>query len=502
MSATDANLTSQNTGTVARTTIATIGVTSGKWYWELTAFGVTTLYAGVCSTQPAVGGYIGDASTGWAYANNGQKINAGSFTSYGSSWTTSDVIGVALDMDAGTVTFYKNNTSQGQAFSGITGTVFPAMSPNGVSGNGFNANFGQRPFSYTPPTGFVALNTQNLPTPTISNGANYFAATTYTGTGATQTISNAVNGVSFQPDLVWAKSRSAAESNRLIDSVRGATLVLYSNLTNAQTTEATGLTAFGSSGFTLGSGSPNTSAVTYVGWQWNAGGSTVTNTNGSISSQVRANTTSGFSVVTYTGTGTAGTIGHGLGVPVVFRIVKARSAVGAWTSYHQSLGTGKVMVLSGTNAVQTLANYWDTTPTSTVMQTGNSSDVNANGTTYVNYCFSEVAGYSKFGSYTGNGSADGPFVFCGFRPRWVMIKRTDTTGDWWLYDTSRSTYNAAIQYLFADTSGAEVTDSGQAIDFLSNGFKLRVATYQPNTSGGTFIYAAFAENPLKYSLGR
>jgi hypothetical protein len=157
-----------------------------------------------------------------------------------------------------------------------------------------------------------------------------------------------------------------------------------------------------------------------------------------------------------------------------------------------SLGTGGAF-----------AGAWNnTTPTSTVFTLGNSTETNASGGTFVAYCFAPVAGYSAFGQYTGNGSADGPFVFCGFRPRWVMIKRTDTTGDWWLYDTSRSTYNAAIQYLFADTSGAEVTDSGQAIDFLSNGFKLRVATYQPNTSGGTFIYAAFAENPLKYSLGR
>jgi len=470
---------------------------SGKWYWE-------TVYTTITNTVLIGIRSYSTSSTDVRYYSNGNKEVGASTTAYGSSWTTNDVIGIAVDRDAGTVTFYKNNTSQGlisiPTNSAQFDITFNTTSPFGSTA--MSVNFGQRPFSYTPPTGFVALNTQNLPTPAISNGANYFAATTYTGTGATQTISNAVNGVSFQPDLVWAKSRSAVESNRLIDSVRGATLVLYSNLTNVETTEATGLTAFGSSGFTLGSGSPNTSAVTYVGWQWNAGGSTVTNTSGSISAQVRANTTAGFSVVTYTGTGTAGTIGHGLGVPVVFRIVKARSAVGAWTSYHQSLGTGKVMVLSGTNAVQTLANYWDTTPTSTVMQTGNSSDVNANGTTYVNYCFSEVAGYSKFGSYTGNGSADGAFVFCGFRPRYVLLKRSDTADAWVVFDSVRGTYNLNSPHLQPHLSSAEADAPPYGLDLLSNGFKCRASTASMNASGGTYIFMAFAENPTKFSLAR
>jgi hypothetical protein len=371
-------------------------------------------------------------------------------------------------------------------------------------------NFGQRPFTYTPPTGFVALNTQNLPTPTISNGANYMAATTYTGTGATQTISNAVNGVSFQPDLVWAKSRNAVESNRLIDSVRGATKVVYSNLTNAETTEATGLTAFGSSGFTLGSGSPNTSAVTYVGWQWNAGGSTVTNTSGSISAQVRANATSGFSVVTFvnaSGTNQA-TVGHGLGVAPRLIIAKNRdTSANNWAVFHASVcdTTSKFLKLNTTDAIATFSTVWGAAlPTSTVFGvTG--TGIAAASVNMVAYCFSEVAGYSKFGSYTGNGSADGPFVFCGFRPRWVMIKCSSSGGagfEWELVDTSRNTSNVTNLVLYANLSDAEATATTATLDITSNGFKLRGAANIINASSATYIFSAFAENPFKNSLAR
>jgi len=520
MSATDANLTSQNTGTVARTTIATIGVTSGKWYWELTAFGVTTLYAGVCSTQPAVGGYIGDASTGWAYANNGQKINAGSFTSYGSSWTTSDVIGVALDMDAGTVTFYKNNTSQGQAFSGITGTVFPAMSPNGVSGNGFNVNFGQRPFAYTPPTGYVALNTQNLSTPTISNGASYMAATTYTGTGANASISNAVNGVSMQPDLVWVKNRGSAVGHILVDAVRGANNVLRSNETTAEAgtgTYGNTITGFNSNGFSLGNDAVipngvNGSANTYVAWQWNGGGSTVTNTSGTISAQVRANPTAGFSVVTYTGTGSAATVGHGLGVAPSMIIVKNRNTASyGWFVWHTAFGAAgntDYINLNLTDAKGSggAVSMWNTTmPTSSVFSLGTYAGVNGNTNTYVAYLFAAVAGYSAFGSYTGNGSADGPFVYLGFRPKYVLIKSSVVSGGTWVvFDSARSTYNVTGEKLAPNTADSEnsgATGIAGGVDFLSNGFKIRLSWGDINTSN-TLIYAAFAENPFKNSLAR
>jgi hypothetical protein len=511
---TNGNLTAAISSNTGSSQAGSIVVSTGKWYWEVDETSVTNQSARLGILRGNLRPSAVSVSTnpnGVYYTSDATKIVDGTTTAYGSSWSTTGAsynIGVALDADAGTVTFYLGGVSQGAITlpSNTEGWKAHAMWGS-IGGTGtFNFNFGQRPFTYTPPTGFVALNTQNLPTPTISNGANYMAATTYTGTGATQTISNAVNGVSFQPDLVWAKSRSAVESNRLIDSVRGATLVLYSNLTNAETTEATGLTAFGSSGFTLGSGSPNTSAVTYVGWQWNAGGSTVTNTSGSISAQVRANTTAGFSVVTYTGTGANATVGHGLGVAPKMVIVKQRSAVRGWPTYHASLTSATYYVDLQTTAAQaSAATIWNSTaPSSTVFSIGTDTGTNQSTGTYVAYCFSEVAGYSKFGSYTGNGSADGPFIYCGFRPRWVMVKRTDAVAPWDLIDTARDSINEASNFLYPNLSSAEAVGTAglYRLDILSNGFKLRGNGSEINSNASTYIFAAFAENPFKNSLAR
>jgi hypothetical protein len=366
--------------------------------------------------------------------------------------------------------------------------------------NVFDWNFGQRPFSYTPPTGFKALNTGNLPEPTIVQGNKWMDATIYTGTGATQTITNSG---SMQPDFVWAKSRSSAESHRLEDSVRGATQALYSNLTNAETTEAQSITAFNSGGFTLGTGTPNTSAVTYVAWQWKAGGTpAVTNTNGSITSTVSVSTTSGFSIVSYTGTGSAATVGHGLGVVPRLIIVKSRSTAGdPWTVYSASLANTQYLYLNSTAAAATGVNIWNsTTPTSSVFSIGAAQDTNRSSGTYIAYCFAQVAGFSAFGSYTGNGSSDGPFVYLGFRPAFLMIKRTDASNDWAMHDDVRIGYNAANYHLLANSSSAEFTDI--AIDLLSNGFKPRGTSGTENASGGTYIYMAFAENPFRNSLAR
>jgi hypothetical protein len=343
----------------------------------------------------------------------------------------------------------------------------------------------------------------------IPDGRTVMAATLYTGTGATQTISNSANGVSFQPDFVWVKGRSGATDHALYDAVRGVQKQIESNSSGAETTETTGLTAFGSTGFTIGAlAQMNTSAATYVAWQWNAGGSTVTNTSGSISAQVRANTTAGCSVVTYTGTGSAATIGHGLGVAPAMIIVKSRSAVQSWVVYHQSNGASpqnNVLFLNLTDASSAIAGAWNNTaPTSTLITLGNSSGAGTNTTsaTYVAYCFAPVAGYSAFGKYTGNGSADGPFVYTGFRPRWVMIKRTDANENWQMYDTSRNTSNVVGEYLLANSSGAGATIT--VLDFLSNGFKIRVDGTNPgaNTSGGTYVYACFSENPFKFANAR
>jgi len=345
----------------------------------------------------------------------------------------------------------------------------------------------------------------------IPNGRTVMAATTYTGTGATQVVSNAVNGVSMQPDLVWLKIRSGAANHILIDAVRGYDKYLGSNTTAAEATSTDQFTSFNSNGFTLGAnsgagGNTNQNGSTYVGWQWNAGGSTVTNTSGSITSSVRANTTAGFSIVGYTGTGANATVGHGLGVAPSMIITKVRSTSGAdWSVYHTSTGNTKSLFLDTTAAPTTSANFWNnTSPTSSVFSVGISGGTNNSGNTMIAYCFAAVAGYSAFGSYTGNGSTDGPFVYLGFRPRFVMFKRTDVANAWLIYDTGRNTDNVVNKYLFANASDAENTGSGSSdlIDFLSNGFKVRCSNAAENASGGTYIYAAFAENPFKYANAR
>jgi hypothetical protein len=308
---------------------------------------------------------------------------------------------------------------------------------------------------------------------------------------------------------VWVKGRSGATDHALYDAVRGVQKQLESNSTGAETTETTGLTAFGSTGFTIGAlAQMNTNAATYVGWQWNAGGTTVTNTSGSISSQVRANPTAGFSVVTWTGTtASSATIGHGLGVAPSMIIVKNRSRASTlWCVYTSTTGNTKALNLNDTSTGITDIGFWNNTnPTSTVFTTGNGYAYYVGGIAdnYVAYCFAAVAGYSAFGSYTGNGSADGPFTYLGFEPRWVMIKQTNTTGDWQMYDTSRAPINVASNTLYANGSFAEDSNTtNRALDLLSNGFKLRSSASFLNASGGTYIYMAFAESPFKLALGR
>jgi hypothetical protein len=486
--------------------------TTGKWYAEFTVTGSSGIYpeVGIIDINYANNGagQVGTTTNSACYLASGSKVVANVTTSYGSSFTTNDVIGVAVDCTNGTLTFYKNNVSQGTAYSWTGGTIdFYFSTAVYQSGTGFNANFGQRPFSYTPPTGFVALNTQNLPTPTISNGANYMAATLYTGNGSTQTVNNSVG---FYPDFNWIKSRSNTGSNVLVNSVVGGTKQLFSNLTDAEQTNTNITNGISSSGIALGNnssgtGSTNQNTYTYVLWQWLANaGSTVSNTAGSITSTVSAGATQGFSVATFTtpSSFTNATVGHGLGVAPKMIIVKRRTT-GDWITWHTSLGTNGYVTLNTTSASSSNSGSFNGT-SSTTWTLGSNTWWQASASDWVAYCFAEVAGYSKFGSYTGNGSTDGPFVYLGFRPRWLMIKRTDTTNDWIVYDSSRSTFNAAAAYLFPDLANAEGTGSGSSdlIDFTSNGFKLRCTTLAENASGGTYIYACFAENPFNISRAR
>jgi hypothetical protein len=490
---------------------STFAISSGKWYWEVVlSSGRTILGLATTSWDPAV--YPGYTAQGWGYsAFNGNKIHNASSTSYGASFTTGDVIGVAFDADAGTLTFYTNGASQGQAFSGITGAVYqPALGADGGTTGAGDANFGQRPFAH-PLSGFEALCTTNLPEPTIADGSQYFQVIKYTGNGTTQTLPNInsepSSGLNFEPSLVWIKSRSGADNHAIQDAVRGATYVLQSNTTNAEVNAANTVGSFTSDGFTLagGAGSTNGSSVTYAAWCWDAGGTTdPSNEAGSRTSQVRANASAGFSVVTYTGNAIGGaTVGHGLGVEPHLIICKSRSGSTGWLVYHKSLGNTNYLILDATDASAAAAAAWNnTTPTSTVFTIGTGSFVNTNGATQVSYCFAPVAGYSSFGSYTGNGSADGPFVFCNFRPRWVLVKMSSGTSSWQLLDSARSDYNVMDDALFPNLNNAETVASAYNTDFLSNGFKIRDADSFRNGSGSTFIYAAFAEHPFATARAR
>jgi len=395
-------------------------------------------------------------------------------------------------------------------FSSLPTGLFPFAA---AYSNGLQFNFGQRAFAYTAPSGFKALCTTNLPTPTIgatstTQANDYFDINLWTGTGATNTITNSG---SMQPDFVWIKSRTTANSHRLFDAVRGATKTLSSNDTAAEATESDSLTSFNSNGFTLGAdtsgGGVNVSTRSYVGWQWNAGGSNATNTSGTITSTVRANTTSGFSIATYTGNGSGGaTVGHGLGVSPAMIFTKSRSNSTNWMVWHQNLTANYAFEGLNTTGAETSGgspSKYVRSVSSTLVTIGNDISVNQSASyTYVMYCFAAVAGYSAFGSYTGNGSTDGPFVYTGFRPRYVMVKRKDSTGWWYPFDTARNTYNVTNSIIELNGALAETTGSNYAIDVLSNGFKLRSTHIDVNTSGGTYIYACFAENPFKYSLAR
>jgi hypothetical protein len=341
----------------------------------------------------------------------------------------------------------------------------------------------------------------------IPNGATAMNATLYTGNGSTQTVNNSAG---FYPDFNWIKARSNTGSHVLVNSVAGGTKQLFSNLTDAEQTNTNITNGISSSGIALGNnsagtGSTNQSAYTYVLWQWLAGaGTAVTNTAGSISSQVSANTTAGFSVVTFTSPASGGfTFGHGLGVTPGMFILKDRTNAGtAWGVWHQSLANTaqSYLQLNSTNAVAANANIWNNTaPTSTLIST-QSGQVVLGSANCVAYCFAPVAGYSAFGSYTGNGSTNGPFVYLGFRPRFILLKRSSGAENWQIYDTSRDTYNVAGLQLIPNTSGAEA-DGRPILDILSNGFKLRNAAGGGNASAD-YIYAAFAENPFKYANAR
>jgi hypothetical protein len=482
--------------------VSSIGVSSGKWYAEAIVTSASLEMIGICQIDGTVLSrqYLG--ANGWYYyAANGQKYNNGTGSSYGATYTTNDIIGIALDMDSGSVTFYKNGTTQGVAYSsGISGkTIAFALGRGSASGsNTTTFNFGQRPFAYTPPTGFKALCTTNLSTPTIKKPSSYFDAVAFTATNSAGSVSS----LSFQPDLTWIKDRDSTIDHYLHDSIRGYGNFLSSNTTGVSTPGG-GVTSQLSNGFNYAIGNTNR----WISWSWDAGSSSVTNTSGTITSTVRANPQAGFSIVSFvnaSGTNQA-TVGHGLGSSPKMIISKnLDTSANNWAVFHSAVcdTTSKFLQLNTTAALITFATVWGASlPTSSVFGvTG--GGIAAASVNIIAYCFAEVEGFSKFGSYTGNGSADGPFIYCGFRPRFVLTKNSSSGAggyDWVIWDAARNPSNQAAKVVFPDLGNAE-EETTTIIDILSNGFKLRNSG--ATTNAGTMIFAAFAETPFKYSRAR
>ena len=495
--------------------------TSGKWYFEATATTVNSAGYLAIGLYHASGSLTSTAiatAQGRWYTASGYGNGSG----WGDTYDDGDTIGIAVDMDSGKIWAAKNNTWQasGDPAAGtnamysdlLTAYSSDGWSPvcgNWQSGNTADFNFGQRGFAYTPPTGFKALSTSNLPAPDIADGSEYFKTLAYSGLNNGSTTPRNIDDVGWKPDLVWIKNRGSATYNHvLFDAVRGVNISLTTNNTAADTDSSPAgfVSEFRTEGFALkkgslsgaaGSGNVDRLGHTYVAWNWLAGNGTSTPSGGSIASTVSANPSAGFSIVSYEGNGTAGaTVAHGLGVAPSMIIIKNRdNSAGRWIVYHSVLGGTKYIRLdSNTFSVTDSGIFNDTDPSSTTFTLGTNYYINGNTENLIAYCFAEVEGYSKFGSYTGNGATtDGPFVWCGFRPSWVMWKRDGSDG-WVIKDVARSPYNVMSEVLYANLSNAE--SSTQEVDFLSNGFKIRTNSGASNTSGNTYYFMAFASSPF------
>jgi len=520
---------------------------SGKWYYEFAHYGSTVEQYGIVASDSPTGTTWAGTSNSVFFHASGQLYVNGSSSSYGSSLSSGDIVQVAIDFDNGKFWAGKNGTwfNSGNPATGtnagtssITDDVYVPHTRAYYSGSYLVANFGQDSsfagnktrqgntdengigdFYYAPPSGYLALCTANLPEPTIGPNSDTlsdenFNTVLYTGNGTT----NAISGVGFQPDLVWLKNRNygAGTNHVLIDAIRGASNGLASNLTNGVFPTTGNFSSINSDGFTVDGTTHDYNYTTdsFVAWNWKANGSGVSNTDGSITSTVSANQDAGFSIVSYTGNGTSGaTVGHGLTSSPDLIILKNRDdGLYNWRVFHSSLSAGYNMSINTTSAAYASGNggYISSVSSSVFTLTnagsGGSAAVNDNGDNIIAYCFTEVEGFSKFGGYTGNGSSDGPFIWTGMRPAWVMVKRTDSTSNWFIYDSIRNTYNVANLKLYADQSLAEngvtgETTSTNNIDILSNGFKMRSANGS-NASGGSYIFVAFAEMPFRYSNAR
>jgi hypothetical protein len=505
---------------------SSIAMTSGNWYAEvrLDVLGTNQTQLGVASyVYPRDSSNQNGLNSGLVLINfdnslsayrgvyqNGSVLTGGNV---GMTFSVGDIIGVAFNATARTVAFYQNGVSLGSsspysvADVGTGQFYFVGLVGNTASTK-LSWNFGQRAWAYTPPAGFNALTTKNLPR--LTNAAaiapnQYFSAVLYTGNGTNSPNALTISSLNFQPDLVWIKNRTSATDNWLQDTVRGLGYALNSNTTSIDLVTGGGdVSAVNSTGFVVSyaNSRTNASANNYVAWCWRAGGTAVSNTAGTITSQVSVNTASGFSIVTYTGGATGATVGHGLGVTPAFVITKCRNATQYWIVHHQSIAITSNLYLQTTDGAQPDSQY--TAKSATTLTLGsNVNSVNTTGNTYVSYCWAEVAGFSKFGSYDGNSSTDGPFVYCGFKPALVMIKGnfSAAASQWYVYDNGRDTFNPVASRMLLNTSGTETLATD--IDFVSNGFKLRYPAGGGglNSTGSTYIYAAFAEKPFGNANG-
>ena len=511
----------------------TFGMSTGKWYYEAVLPAVESyVHFGISNTTWLVTGNVYDSALNWTFQSNGSTNNGSNTNSGITALSAGDIVQVAYDLDAGKIWWGVNNTwvlsgnpstAANPVYSNLSGTLAP-VGGFYQAADGATFNFGQDSsfagaktaqgnqdgnsigdFYYAPPTGFLALCTSNLPDVAVVP-SEHFNTVLYTGNATNRNITN----VGFAPDFTWLKARSIAYGHRLIDTVRGAPNVLASQSTSAEnTSETTGLTAFRTDGFTLGtSDGLNKNGDTFVAWNWKANGSGSSNSSGDITSTVSANADAGFSIVKYTATGTTGhTVGHGLGAIPDAMFWKSLTTQ-SWNCFfpNTSMGATKGLQLDNSGAQGTVANMNNTMPTSSVFSLGaNGAAHNAFadgvGQAYIVYCFKSIEGYSKCSSFVGNGSADGVFVYTGFRPMLVLTKQSSTTGSWTIHDAKRDIDNPLFNELIANGSDADHTSDAD-MDFTSNGFKIRRASGQFNTNGATVIYLAFAETPFKYSNAR
>ncbi len=502
----------------------TLGASSGKWYFEMLLEAGTSPMVGVSKMKNAIASNVGGTDS-YAVMNDGRLFqpsgDGGTESSAFPTWTNGDYIGVALDMDNGKLFFSKNGTFEHSGSSSnpangtnpvndvtLTGVWGPCIG-NGPAMTAVT-NFGQRAFKYAAPSGFKCLCTQNLPDTfsgdDVNDPSKFFDITTYTGTGAALSLKR----YKFQPDFLWFKSRSNAGENHLHDALRGPTKLVFSDTTAVEDTDANTLTSFDSNGFTLPADSSgesnNVSGWTWVNWAWDAGSSVASTSNsGSATNYSRwTNATAGFSIIKATISTGSGyhqkTVDHGLGVAPDLILGKGLDAAEDWLVYHSSIGTTGILNLNDDGAVDT-STSWKYTATSNSQFTFDSYGAAQN---MIYYTWAGIEGYSKFGAYEGNGAADGTFVYCGFRPRFVLTKNMDGTDNWHIHDTERNPSNVTNYYLFPNKDNGGYSNEGsnddRRLDILSNGFKLREDNYI--NSSHTFIYAAFAESPLKTSRAR